>query len=229
MDFNTALLPYGDKWRLHRRFFHHTFRMDAVQRFLPFHHRKACQYLRQLFSTPEQFDELLFEYVPEVECIDQHVLTMCEDTRHPSFSTARTIMTHLRMTNSSNSRRGCKKSRYLSCVPTPQSSLPHSRYVSKLRACLIIQEIQFPPSAEAPGMVSGHVVQIGNGGCKQAFKTICRDGIQLFFTKSGKVYIRHLMHPLNIPQSGSVVLHHPWYMMHCKTWMKRDQCRTNHG
>ncbi|KAN0084478.1 Cytochrome P450 [Tylopilus felleus] len=39
-DYATGLLPYGDP-----------------QRFLPYQHQKACQLLRQLFSTPKQFDE----------------------------------------------------------------------------------------------------------------------------------------------------------------------------
>ncbi|KAF8137469.1 cytochrome P450 [Boletus edulis] len=66
LDFNSALMPYGDRWRLHRRFFHQTFRGDAVQRFLPFQHVKACQFLRQLFNTPTQLDEHIFGYTSSV-------------------------------------------------------------------------------------------------------------------------------------------------------------------
>ncbi|KAG9313615.1 cytochrome P450 [Chiua virens] len=66
VEWNTGLLSYGDRWRLHRRFFHHTFRLGAVSRFLPFQHRKSCQLLRRLFAHPEQFREHLFEYTASV-------------------------------------------------------------------------------------------------------------------------------------------------------------------
>ncbi|KAF8549581.1 cytochrome P450 [Imleria badia] len=66
IDFNTALLPYGDRWRLQRRFFHQTLRPDAIERFLPFQHRKACQLLRQLFNTPLQFDQHVFQYTATI-------------------------------------------------------------------------------------------------------------------------------------------------------------------
>lgn len=61
LDFSSVLLPYGDRWRLHRRFFHQTFRLDAVSRFLPLQHHKACHLLRQLFDSPEQLNEHVFE------------------------------------------------------------------------------------------------------------------------------------------------------------------------
>ncbi|KAF8415885.1 cytochrome P450 [Boletus edulis BED1] len=64
--FNSALMPYEDTWRFHRRFLYQTFRGDAVQRFLPFQHRKACQFLRQLFNTPTQLDKHVFEYTSSV-------------------------------------------------------------------------------------------------------------------------------------------------------------------
>ena len=66
VDFNSVMLHYGDRWRLHRRFFHQTFRVDAVPRFLPIQHRKACQLLRRLLDSPEQLGEHVFEYVIRV-------------------------------------------------------------------------------------------------------------------------------------------------------------------
>ncbi|KAH0835858.1 cytochrome P450 [Lanmaoa asiatica] len=61
-DFNSALLPYGERWRLHRRFFHQTFRNDAVSRFRPLQYRKSCWLLPQLLNTPGQFSQHVFDY-----------------------------------------------------------------------------------------------------------------------------------------------------------------------
>ncbi|KAN0084468.1 Cytochrome P450 [Tylopilus felleus] len=66
LDFFSAFLPYGDQWRLHRRFFHQTFRPGAVHRFLPSQHRRACHLLRQLLETPEQFEDHVFEYTAAI-------------------------------------------------------------------------------------------------------------------------------------------------------------------
>jgi cytochrome P450 len=66
VGFNSVMLPYGDRWRLHRRFFHQTFRIDAIRRLLPFQHRRSCQLLRRLLDAPEQFPDHVFEYVIKV-------------------------------------------------------------------------------------------------------------------------------------------------------------------
>ncbi|KAF8549586.1 cytochrome P450 [Imleria badia] len=66
LDFNSVFLPYGDRWRLHRRFFHQTFRPDAIHRFLPSQHRKTCHLLRRLFNAPEQLDDHIFEYTAAI-------------------------------------------------------------------------------------------------------------------------------------------------------------------
>ena len=63
MDFNSVLLPYGDQWRLHRRFFHQAFRADSVARFAPMQQQKSFQLLRRLLEGPSQFPEHIFEYV----------------------------------------------------------------------------------------------------------------------------------------------------------------------
>lgn len=62
-EFSTVFLEYGDTWRLHRRFFHQTFRSEAVHRFVPLQHRKSCQLLRRLLDSPDRFSEHIFEYV----------------------------------------------------------------------------------------------------------------------------------------------------------------------
>jgi len=66
VGFTMPLLPYGDRWRLHRRFFHQTFRLDAAPRFLPYQHEKACRLLRQLLDTPEELKNHVFEYTASV-------------------------------------------------------------------------------------------------------------------------------------------------------------------
>ncbi|KAF8436532.1 cytochrome P450 [Boletus edulis BED1] len=63
VDFNSVLLPYGDRWRLHRRFFHQTFRLESVHRFLPYQHSRACLLLHQLLEMPEKLSNHIFERV----------------------------------------------------------------------------------------------------------------------------------------------------------------------
>ncbi|KAI9567598.1 hypothetical protein HD554DRAFT_978828 [Boletus coccyginus] len=62
LGFYSVILPYGDRWRLHRSFFHQTFWSDAVHRFLPSQHRKACHLLRRLLDSPEQLSGHVFEH-----------------------------------------------------------------------------------------------------------------------------------------------------------------------
>ncbi|KAF8137304.1 cytochrome P450 [Boletus edulis] len=66
MDFNSVLLPYGDRWRLHRRFFHQAFRADSVARFAPLQQQKSFQLLRHLLEEPNQFSEHIFEYTASI-------------------------------------------------------------------------------------------------------------------------------------------------------------------
>ncbi|KAF9235572.1 cytochrome P450 [Melanogaster broomeanus] len=62
MDFASVVLPYGDKWRLHSRFLHQTFRPDSALRFVPMQQRKASQLLRRLLDKPDLLSEHVFEY-----------------------------------------------------------------------------------------------------------------------------------------------------------------------
>ncbi|KAF8129485.1 cytochrome P450 [Boletus edulis] len=66
VDFNSVLIPYGDRWRLHRRFFHQTFRLESVHRFLPYQHSRACLLLHQLLEMPEKLSDHIFEYTASV-------------------------------------------------------------------------------------------------------------------------------------------------------------------
>ena len=68
--FSSIFMEYGDRWRLHRRFFHQTFRREAVCRFTPLQHRKACQLLRKLLDSPDQFPDHIFEYDFHSNCLE---------------------------------------------------------------------------------------------------------------------------------------------------------------
>ncbi|KAI9459772.1 cytochrome P450 [Boletus coccyginus] len=66
VGFSTVFMPYGDRWRHHRRFFHQAFRLESLPRFLPYQHRRACHLLRRLLDSPEQLDDHVFEYTASV-------------------------------------------------------------------------------------------------------------------------------------------------------------------
>ena len=51
----TASLPYGNKWRLHRRVLQQYFRPEASQGYLSVQKNKTHQLLRQLLDAPEHF------------------------------------------------------------------------------------------------------------------------------------------------------------------------------
>ncbi|KAH7912798.1 cytochrome P450 [Hygrophoropsis aurantiaca] len=54
-SFNFAFTPYGDEWRLARRLFHQTFRVDAAQGFRPMQLSKAHQLLINLIEDPASY------------------------------------------------------------------------------------------------------------------------------------------------------------------------------
>ncbi|KAF9230135.1 cytochrome P450, partial [Melanogaster broomeanus] len=66
MDFNTAFLRYGDAWRLHRRFFHQSLKVDSASRFVPMQQSKAHQLLRGLLESPELYIDHLLQYSSSV-------------------------------------------------------------------------------------------------------------------------------------------------------------------
>ncbi|KAF8838804.1 cytochrome P450 [Paxillus ammoniavirescens] len=53
LDFNSAFLPYGDKWRFHRKLFHQTFRSTAVQDMRPLLLRKAHCLAKAIVESPD--------------------------------------------------------------------------------------------------------------------------------------------------------------------------------
>ncbi|KAF9237851.1 cytochrome P450 [Melanogaster broomeanus] len=66
LDFNTILMPYGERWRLQRRFFHQSFKAGSVSRFVPMQQRKAHQLLSGLLESPDLYIDHLFEYASAV-------------------------------------------------------------------------------------------------------------------------------------------------------------------
>ncbi|KAG9316837.1 cytochrome P450 [Chiua virens] len=54
-EFSSIFLPYGDRWRLHRRFFHQAFHLNAAPSFRPSQMRKAHDLIMRLVSKPHDF------------------------------------------------------------------------------------------------------------------------------------------------------------------------------
>ncbi|KAF8525402.1 cytochrome P450, partial [Gautieria morchelliformis] len=56
-DWLVTFMPYGEKWRRHRRTIHQHFHPDAATRYEPVQLRHTRELLTQLYETPEQFAE----------------------------------------------------------------------------------------------------------------------------------------------------------------------------
>ncbi|KAG1743719.1 cytochrome P450 [Suillus paluster] len=54
-DFNTGLLPYGDRWRLHRRIFHQAFRPAQIPTYHAVQLRSAHKMLFSLLQDPDNY------------------------------------------------------------------------------------------------------------------------------------------------------------------------------
>ena len=54
-EFSSVFLPYGDRWRLHRRLFHQAFNMNAAMTFRPTQMKKAHELIINLMNTPDDF------------------------------------------------------------------------------------------------------------------------------------------------------------------------------
>ncbi|KAN0091353.1 Cytochrome P450 [Tylopilus felleus] len=54
-EFSSIFLPYGDRWRLHRRFFHQALHFNAAPSFRPIQLRKAHDLITRLISSPHDF------------------------------------------------------------------------------------------------------------------------------------------------------------------------------
>ncbi|KAI6001137.1 cytochrome P450 [Pisolithus marmoratus] len=54
-SFNTAMISYSNRWRLHRRLFHQAFRAEASLSYRPIQMRKARELLLNLLEAPADF------------------------------------------------------------------------------------------------------------------------------------------------------------------------------
>ncbi|KAF5385247.1 hypothetical protein D9615_001133 [Tricholomella constricta] len=54
-DFNAGLLPYGDRWRRHRKLYQENFRKVAAITYQPIQTRKIHELLQKLLLTPDDF------------------------------------------------------------------------------------------------------------------------------------------------------------------------------
>ncbi|GLB43502.1 putative cytochrome p450 [Lyophyllum shimeji] len=54
-EFNIALIPYGDKWRRHRRLFQQNFKKEASLTYQPVQTRKIHEMLYSLLTDPEDY------------------------------------------------------------------------------------------------------------------------------------------------------------------------------
>ncbi|KAH7915619.1 cytochrome P450 [Hygrophoropsis aurantiaca] len=53
--FNSVLIPYSDRWRLHRRLFHQAFRPEASLTYHPMQIRKARELVSNLLEDPDNY------------------------------------------------------------------------------------------------------------------------------------------------------------------------------
>lgn len=54
-SFNTVMIPYNNRWRLHRRLFHQAFRAEAALSYRPMQMRKSRDLLLNLLEAPADF------------------------------------------------------------------------------------------------------------------------------------------------------------------------------
>ena len=55
MDFNSGLLPYGNRWRLHRKLFNTSLNKKTAYQYRPLAMGKARQLVENLLDEPEEF------------------------------------------------------------------------------------------------------------------------------------------------------------------------------
>ena len=68
-DFNSALLPYGDKWRLHRKVYNTTLNKQKAGQYQPLAICKARQLVENLLSAPKSYAAHCGTYVVSIACL----------------------------------------------------------------------------------------------------------------------------------------------------------------
>ncbi|KIM59168.1 hypothetical protein SCLCIDRAFT_1032082 [Scleroderma citrinum Foug A] len=59
LDFNIAFLPYGSKWKLHRKMYHTTFNKQVTMEYKSMQIEKAYRLLGNLITTPLKYEKHL--------------------------------------------------------------------------------------------------------------------------------------------------------------------------
>lgn len=62
-DFNFVFMPYGPKWRAHRRCFHQYFNQTAVEKYLPVQLDETRLFLRRALDTPGKLPQQIRLFV----------------------------------------------------------------------------------------------------------------------------------------------------------------------
>ncbi|KIJ66916.1 hypothetical protein HYDPIDRAFT_86062 [Hydnomerulius pinastri MD-312] len=71
LDFNSVIFPYGNKWRIHRRLMHQTFRPGACESYQPLQLRQARRLALGLLEAPIEYPSHLHMHSI---CIIMHVV-----------------------------------------------------------------------------------------------------------------------------------------------------------
>lgn len=61
-DWIFSSMPYGDKWRAHRRLFNKHFRPEMVHTYYPIQTKEVHTLLRSLVHSPDQFSKHVYRY-----------------------------------------------------------------------------------------------------------------------------------------------------------------------
>ncbi|KAJ7495387.1 cytochrome P450 [Mycena latifolia] len=65
-DFNVALMPYGDTWRINRRLFNQTFNTKAARQYRPLELTASRALLQRLVDRPDSFFDHFYQMAGEV-------------------------------------------------------------------------------------------------------------------------------------------------------------------
>jgi len=63
LNYNTATIQYGNRWRLHRKMFNLTFNKQASMAYKPMQIQKVRQMLQRLIATPQDYVKHVQAYV----------------------------------------------------------------------------------------------------------------------------------------------------------------------
>ena len=67
-DFALALMPYGVRWKKHRRTFQEYFHANELYKYIPIQRREICAFLRRFLVTPDDFVNHIYQWVSCLIC-----------------------------------------------------------------------------------------------------------------------------------------------------------------